>query len=298
MTGRAAGPRLLQTVSEMRRLRREYRASGARVGLVATMGFLHEGHLSLVDRARGLADRVVLSIFVNPAQFGPDEDYEEYPRDLERDLTRAAERGVDAVFAPSVEEIYPEPQSTWVEPGELGARLCGLRRPGHFRGVLTVVAKLFGIVDPDVSVFGRKDFQQSVLVRRMVKELGFGVRIETGSIVRDPDGVALSSRNAYVSPSEREAARSLSVALRRARREFAAGTASAAALERLARETIEGAGAALEYAQVVSPDDLAPVRVAGRESVCAVAARVGQTRLIDNARLAGPSSLDLVESEA
>ena len=265
---------------------------------MATMGFLHEGHLSLVDRARGLADCVVLSIFVNPAQFGPDEDYEEYPRDLERDLTRAAERGVDAVFAPPVEEMYPEPQSIWVEPGELAERLCGLRRPGHFRGVLTVVAKLFGIVDPDVSVFGRKDYQQSLLVRRMVKELGLGVRIETGSIVRDPDGVALSSRNAQLSPSEREAARSLSAALRRARREFAAGTDVGEALERLARETIEGAGAAVEYARVVSPDDLAPVRVAGPESVCAVAARVGRTRLIDNARLAGPSSLDLVESEA
>ena len=183
---------------EVRDWRRARRNEGRTVALVPTMGALHEGHLALLDAAAAAADLVLISIFVNPTQFGPGEDYDAYPRDLALDETRARSRGAAAVFAPDVREMYPVDQTIWVDPGPLADRLCGLSRPGHFRGVLTVVAKLFGIVEPDVAVFGRKDFQQSVLVRRMALELGFGVRIETVPTVREPDGLARSSRNAYL----------------------------------------------------------------------------------------------------
>jgi pantoate--beta-alanine ligase len=258
------------------------------------MGALHEGHLSLVDRARELADRVVLSVFVNPAQFGPSEDFNDYPRDLERDLELAGGRGADMVFAPSDREMYPRPQSIWVEPGELANRLCGASRPGHFRGVLTVVAKLFAMVEPDVAVFGRKDFQQAVLIRRMTEELGFSVHIEAAPIVREPDGLAMSSRNAYLSPDERLAAASLSRGLCRVRSMFASGEVGIAPLLEEVRRTMAVAGAAVEYAEIVDPEDLHALDAARPDAVCAVAAEVGDTRLIDNAPLAGPSSLDSI----
>ncbi|NIP78485.1 MAG: pantoate--beta-alanine ligase, partial [Gemmatimonadetes bacterium] len=175
------------------------------------MGALHEGHLALVDRARELTGFVVVSVFVNPTQFGPGEDFDAYPRDLERDAEHAAARGVDLLYAPPTSEVYPDGElGVKVVPGPLADRLCGLSRPGHFEGVLTVVAKLFGMVQPDVAVFGQKDYQQAVLIRRMVRDLDMPVRIEVAPIVREADGLALSSRNAYLSPSERERARSLS----------------------------------------------------------------------------------------
>lgn len=283
--------RLVESASSLREAVGELRTDGARIGFVPTMGWLHEGHLSLVDRAREAADAVVLSVFVNPTQFGPDEDFEEYPRDLDRDLRLAAERGVDLVFAPPVSEMYPREQSIWVVPGPLGDRLCGASRPGHFRGVLTVVIKLLHLVDPDAAVFGRKDFQQAVLVRRMVEELTMDVEVLTAPIVRDADGLALSSRNEYLSASERDAALSLSRGLREVRRAFREGERDGEALARLARRTMEEAGARVDYAEVVDPETLEPAAEASEESVCAVAAYVGDTRLIDNAPVGAPCSL-------
>lgn len=281
------------TVSEMRRVREAATATRRTIGFVPTMGYLHEGHLSLVDVARRHADLVTLSIFVNPAQFAAGEDLESYPRDLERDLELAAGRGVDVAFVPSDEDVYPEPQTIWVDaPEDAGHRLCGARRPAHFRGVLTVVAKLFGIVQPDVAVFGRKDYQQAVLIRRMVRELDMPVRIELAPIVREAGGLAMSSRNAYLTAEQRPAALGLSGALRAVREAFERGERSAEVLRQLARGLMEEAGVRVDYAEVVEANDLSPVVEAQPASVCAVAGYVGTTRLIDNALLAGSSSLD------
>lgn len=271
---------LQQALSHVRRDARS-------VGFVPTMGFLHEGHLSLVDRARDLSDAVAVSIFVNPLQFGPSEDLEEYPRDEDRDLALLEERGAEVVFAPDVTELYPggSPAVT-VDPGPLGDRLCGAHRPGHFRGVLTVVAKLFGLVRPDVAVFGRKDFQQAVLIRRMARDLEMGVRVETGPIVREEDGLALSSRNAYLSAEEREQAVGLHRGLTAARELFRAGERGAEPLLEAVREAVESRPLLrLQYAELVSPDDLEPVDPVPEGSVLAVAAYCGETRLIDNAEL-------------
>lgn len=282
----------VETVAGIAQWRARCREAGKRVALVPTMGALHQGHLSLIDAARGLADRVVVSVFVNPTQFGPGEDFDAYPRDLARDERLAGERGADALFAPMAGEMYPEEQTIWVDPGPLAERLCGLSRPGHFRGVLTVVAKLFAIVRPGVAVFGRKDFQQSVLIRRMVVQLGFGVDIAIGPIVREDDGLALSSRNAYLLGEEREVARSLSAGLREARSAFREGERDPAELERIAYGVMERAGARVEYASVVEPERLEPPPAAEPGHVLAVAARVGSTRLIDNETLGEPSPLD------
>lgn len=281
-----------ETVDSVAVWREARRGAGQRVALVPTMGALHDGHLALIDAARELADRVVVSVFVNPTQFGPGEDFEAYPRDLSRDEELAESRGAHAVFAPGADEMYPEEQTIWVEPGPLAHRLCGLSRPGHFRGVLTIVAKLFAILRPETAVFGRKDFQQSVLVRRMNAQLAFGVEIATVPTVREADGLALSSRNAYLSTGERETARSLSDALRETRSAFGEGERDPAALERTARGVLQRAGAAIEYATVVEPERLEPPVRAEAAHVLAVAARVGTTRLIDNETLGEPSPLD------
>lgn len=290
--GESPLPRLERTVSELRGAVHELRrAVGGRIGFVPTMGALHEGHLSLVDRAREVSDGVVVSIFVNPAQFGPDEDFDAYPRDLAGDRKRAGERGVDLLFAPPASEMYPVEQTIWVEPGPLADRLCGRYRPGHFRGVLTVVLKLLNVVGPDVAVFGRKDFQQAVLIRRMVRELHLPTAIETAPIVREEDGLAMSSRNAYLSDSERVAARSLSEALREVRALYRRGERDPHVLRETARSLVVEAGAEPEYVVLVDPRDLERVELAGDDAVCAIAAHVGETRLIDNAPLAGPCSL-------
>lgn len=291
MSGEDA-PRLVETIPDMRAASLEARSGGRRLGFVPTLGFLHEGHLSLVDRARERCDRVAISIFVNPTQFAPDEDYEAYPRDLERDLSLAGDRGVDIVFAPDREEMYPEPPQAWVVPGSLGDRLDGASRPEHFRGVLTVVAKLFNIVGPDVAVFGRKDFQQSVLVRRMTRDLNMPVEIELAPIVREEDGLAVSSRNQYLDDEERRRARAVPESLREVREAYRQGERSPSALARHGRRVLAEAGAEVDYVEVVTPDTLeTSPEPAPPESVCAVAARIGGTRLIDNARLAGPTTL-------
>jgi pantoate--beta-alanine ligase len=282
----AAGTRLVHTIGEVRRAVREVRAGGGTVALVPTMGYLHEGHMSLVDRARETADWVAMSIFVNPMQFGPREDLARYPRDLERDLEMARGRGVDLVFAPEVGEMYPhgEPQVS-VVPGALAERMEGAIRPGHFRGVLTVVAKLFGIFHPDVAVFGQKDFQQAALIRRMALDLDLGVRVEVAPIVREPDGLAMSSRNVYLSPEERERARALSRGLERSRALFAAGERDAEALRASLWNAMSVEGVEPGYAEVVDALTLEPVAQAAPGAVLLVAARVGRTRLIDNAVL-------------
>jgi pantoate--beta-alanine ligase len=275
------------TKAEVRRAVDEARAAGKAVAFVPTMGYLHEGHLTLVDRARERAGFVVMSIFVNPLQFGPTEDLARYPRDLPRDLAMAAARGVDLVFAPEVGEMYPdgEPRVSVVPDEEMAGRLCGASRPGHFRGVLTVVAKLFGIVRPDVAVFGQKDWQQATLIRRMTADLELGVEIDVAPIVREADGLALSSRNTYLSADERARALALSRALGRARALHAAGETDAETLRRALWAGLSVDGVEPEYAEVVDGASLQPVTRAGAGTVLAVAARVGRTRLIDNARL-------------
>jgi len=278
--------RTVHTRAEVREAVGQARRRGLRVALVPTMGFLHEGHLALVDRARELADWVAMSVFVNPLQFGPAEDPEDldrYPRDLERDTELARERGVDLLFAPSAVEMYPSGEPWTAVVPERGADvLCGALRPGHFRGVLTVVAKLFGLFTPDVAVFGRKDFQQAVLIRRMVQDLEYPVQVEVAPTIREPDGLALSSRNAYLSAAEREKGQRLSGALNRAGALWVAGETDAEVLRAAMRTVLEGEGLEVEYVDVVDPTTLQAQRRVYMGSVCAVAARVGGTRLIDN----------------
>jgi pantoate--beta-alanine ligase len=281
------GPTLVRTKAEVRAWVARQRTAGKRVGLVPTMGYLHEGHLSLVDRAHALADVVAMSIFVNPLQFGPTEDLERYPRDLERDLELAAGRGTALVFAPSVAEMYPEgePRVSVLPDDEIGGRLDGASRPGHFRGVLTVVAKLFGIFTPHVAIFGQKDWQQATLIARMAADLDMPVRVEVAPIVREPDGLAMSSRNVYLSPAERQSALALSRALARVRERYEGGERGARALREELWNGISAPGVEPEYAEVVDPRTLGPIERAAGGTLLAVAARVGKTRLIDNALL-------------
>ncbi len=280
------------TRAELRAAVAAARGRGARIGLVPTMGYLHEGHLALVDAARAAVapdGLVVMSLFVNPLQFGPGEDLERYPRDLPRDARLAAERGVDLLFAPTTEEMYPAgaPQ-VQVVPGTMADRLCGAFRPGHFQGVLTVVAKLFHLVQPDVAVFGRKDFQQAVLIRRMVRDLDFPIEIVAAPTVRERDGLALSSRNVYLSPPDRQAALALSRALGAARAAFAAGQREPAALLQAAQGVLASEPRVrVQYLELVDSETLEAVERVDAGSVLAVAAHVGPTRLIDNTALGG-----------
>src|SRR5829696_7433165 len=261
-----------------------HRAAGRMIGLVPTMGYLHEGHLSLLRAARRECDVVVMSLFVNPAQFGEGEDLDSYPRDEERDAGLAAEAGVDLVYAPAVEEVYPEGFATAVEVEGLTEVLDGdpaRRGPGHFRGVTTIVAKLFNAVQPGIAYFGQKDAQQLAVIRRMVRDLDFPVRIEGLPTVREDDGLAMSSRNAYLAPEDRERAvaisRALTAAERRAREESLAAGIEAA------RAELAAAGIEPEYVEARDPDELTPVaELNGRPVLIAVAARVGGARLIDN----------------
>ncbi len=285
----------MKTVTTVEELRLEVAESRRRAGtvvaggdngvvLVPTMGALHEGHLSLVDRARERGRLVVMSIFVNPTQFGPGEDFEAYPRDLELDRELAERRGVDVLYAPSTDEVYPAgPSQVRVVPGPMAERLCGLSRPGHFEGVLTVVAKLFGMVQPDVAVFGRKDYQQVTLIRRMVRDLDMPVRVEAAPIIREADGLALSSRNVYLSEAERARALSLSEGLFGARSAFEEDQVrDPERLKARVRGTMRDAAVEPEYIELVDPDSLEPLTEARDGAVLALAARVGATRLIDN----------------
>jgi pantoate--beta-alanine ligase len=278
-----AGANLVRARNELRAALAAPRREGASIGLVPTMGGLHEGHLSLLRAARAECDVVVMSLFVNPAQFGSGEDLERYPRDEQRDLALAAEAGADVVYAPPVEEVYPAGFSTAVEVAGLTAVLCGdpsRRGPEHFHGVTTVVAKLFNAVGPDVAYFGQKDAQQVAAIRQMVRDLEFPLRIEALPIVREPDGLAMSSRNAYLGTADRERATALSRAL--AAVEAAAERPLAEALQAGRRE-LAAAGVEPEYLEARDPDDLTEVAEwDGRPVLIAVAATVGGARLIDN----------------
>lgn len=277
----------LTTIADLRSWTRAQRAAGRRIALVPTMGYLHEGHLALVDEARRRADTVILSIFVNPLQFGPREDLARYPRDLPRDRALAESRGVDALFVPSVETMYPPRSEVRVTPGTTADRWEGAARPGHFTGVLTVVAKLFHLVEPDVSCFGRKDIQQLTLVRRMVRDLDWPIEIVGVPTVREPDGLALSSRNAYLSADDRKQAVGLSRALLSSHHAFCEGERRAEELDARMREQLRShPGIAVEYIAIVEPEGLEPVVRVDERTIVAIAGRVGGTRLIDNISLA------------
>jgi len=261
----------------------EARQRGERVGLVPTMGALHAGHVSLIRTAREENAFVVVSIFVNPTQFGPGEDFERYPRPLGDDLEICRQEGVDLVFAPTPEEMYPEGFATTVHVAGLTAKMCGAARRGHFDGVATVVAKLFGIVAPDAAYFGEKDAQQLAVIRRMAADLDLAPEIRACPLVRDADGLATSSRNRYLAPEERARALVLSRALAEARQALADGERDASRLARSVRRRIEEAdGVALVYVAVADPDTLEDIQRVGRQVLVAVAATVGPTRLIDN----------------
>ena len=276
----------LTTIPYLRRWVGEQRQAGRRVALVPTMGFLHEGHLRLVDEARRRADAVVMSIFVNPLQFGANEDLDRYPRDLPRDRRLAEARGVDALFLPSESVMYPPGSEIRVVPGATGSRWEGAARPGHFAGVLTVVAKLFHLVGPDLACFGRKDVQQAILVRQMARDLDWPIEIVIVPTVREADGLALSSRNAYLSPEDRRTALGLSAALRQAYAAWLEGERQAESIETRMRRTLAAfPQAKVEYIAIADPATLAPVSLVEAETVVAIAARVGSTRLIDNITL-------------
>ena len=278
-----AVPAEVSDIPALRKWLADHRSSGERIGFVPTMGYLHAGHLALADEARRRADAVVLSIFVNPLQFGPSEDLERYPRDLPRDRRLAGEHGVDLLFVPTADAMYPAGAETRVVPGDTALRWEGAVRPGHFAGVLTVVAKLFHLVQPDVVCFGQKDIQQFAVIRRMVLDLNWPLELVRVPTVREPDGLALSSRNIYLDPRERAQALGLSAALAAAHRAWNAGERSAAAIEGAAREVLQMyPGLALDYISVTEPDHLRPIATASADSIVAVAARVGSTRLIDN----------------
>ena len=272
---------VLANPSEMRAWSRAERARGRRIGFVPTMGFLHEGHLRLVDRARERTDRVVMSIFVNPLQFGAGEDFTTYPRDVERDKKLASERGVECLFLPDAKAIYPADPLVRLHPGPMADGLEGAARPGHFAGVLTVVAKLFHLVEPDIAVFGRKDFQQAMLVRRMVDDLNFALEVDVAPTVRELDGLALSSRNAYLQGDERRAALALSRALRAVEQAWRGGEADPGPLARRGLDVLRAPGVAPEYLALVD-EQMRPVARVDARTVVLVAAKVGRTRLIDN----------------
>jgi pantoate--beta-alanine ligase len=276
----------LATIAEMRAWSRATRAAGHRIGFVPTMGFLHEGHLRLVDRARSRTDAVVMSIFVNPTQFGPGEDFSRYPRDLARDRSGAAGRDVACLFVPRTSDMYATPGEITIQPGALGDHLCGPRRPGHFAGVLTVVAKLFHIVEPHVAVFGRKDVQQAQLIRRMTAELDFPVVIDVAPTFREADGLALSSRNVYLTPEDRRAASAIPRALDAGHAAFTRGERRAEPVVAAVHDVLRAEPALeIEYVEVVHPDSLQPVTEVEPATVLALAARVSRTRLIDNITL-------------
>ena len=263
------------------------RQSSRPLGLVPTMGALHEGHLALVRRARRENAALAVSIFVNPAQFGPQEDLAQYPRDLERDLDLLRAEGVDLVFVPTPEEVYPPGFDTWVEPGELATRLEGAVRPGHFRGVATVVAKLFNIIRPDRAYFGQKDGQQVAVIRRLTADLNLGPEVVVAPTVRDADGLALSSRNAYLTAAQRAAAPVIYRALRRAEELRRAGVQDAGQLRQAARALLEEEPLieAIDYVSVADADTLEELDAIPGRAMVSVAARIGRVRLIDNVML-------------
>jgi len=271
-----------ETIAGIRRRVAQARAAGERVGFVPTMGALHAGHVSLIESAKAGCDFVAVSIFVNPTQFGPNEDFSRYPRTIDADLDACRAAGADLVFLPATVEVYPPESTTFVEVAGLSDVLEGAFRPGHFRGVATVVLKLFNMVRPDVAFFGSKDFQQQLVIRRMARDLDLPVEIVTCPTVREPDGLAMSSRNRYLGADQREQARSISAALFEASDRLRRGETDLNAVRAGMRRRIEAAGLTIDYATVARPDTLEELRSPADAMVLLVAARLGSVRLIDN----------------
>lgn len=276
--------KILTTVKDAKEYVKKVKAAGKKIGLVPTMGALHEGHLTLMKRAKDECGVVIASVFVNPTQFGPNEDYEAYPRDFACDCEKLEAAGVDAVFHPEVGEMYPERYMTYVSvDGDITNKLCGAKRPGHFRGVATVLTKLFHIIQADKAFFGQKDAQQVVVIKRFVRDLNFDIEIEMVPIVRDTDGLALSSRNQYLSAEEKAAALILSQSLQKAHAAFKNGERDVAALRELVAESIKAEPTAdIDYVAIYSFPDLEEITAITGEALVAVAVRFGNTRLIDN----------------
>ena len=275
--------KICTTIAEARNFCRQLRAKRKRLGLVPTMGALHAGHLSLVRAAKAQCDAVVVSIFVNPTQFGPKEDFAKYPRPFENDCAALENEGVDMIFAPATDEMYARGETTWVTVEGLSEKLDGRSRPGHFRGVTTVVAKLFHVIEPGIAFFGQKDAAQMAVIRRMVRDLNFPVEIVSCPIVREPDGLAMSSRNAYLSPEDRRRALVLYRSLQEVEKAFREGERSARALAKSARGVIaQEPEVRLDYFEIVDPETLDPIETITGKTLVAVAAYAGSTRLIDN----------------
>jgi len=278
--------RIIEKISEMQQQSEAWRRDGRKIMLVPTMGYFHDGHLDLMRKARSLGDISVVSIFVNPTQFGVGEDFDRYPRDVDRDFRLASNEGVDVVFLPSSQEMYPEGFQTYVEVSEVTKPLCGKSRPGHFKGVATVVVKLFCIVKPHAAIFGEKDFQQLVTIQRMVQDLNMDVEIVAHPIVREPDGLAMSSRNKYLGAVDRERALLLSRSLHEARRLISSGERNGEEVLRRVREILDSGGdMKIDYVELCRPDDLKEVSSIGSPTLLALAAYLGHTRLIDNCML-------------
>jgi pantoate--beta-alanine ligase len=277
---------IISTVGELQNKIKDWKKEGQTIGLVPTMGFLHEGHLSLVRGARQGNDRTAVSIFVNPKQFGPAEDYQVYPRDFNRDAVLLEKEGVDLVFYPPVEDMYPAGYKTYVEVEDLENKLCGRSRPGHFRGVCTVVLKLFNLILPDEAYFGWKDAQQVLILKKMVEDLNLTVKIRPMPLIREKDGLALSSRNVYLNSQERQAALVLYHSLELAERLIKTGERQAAKIRQQMIDLISAEPLArIDYAEIVDFETLEPLETIGREALVALAVYFGKTRLIDNLRL-------------
>jgi len=277
--------RLVRRVDQAKRVVESVRKKGRAIGLVPTMGFLHEGHLSLVRMARKKCDYLVVSIFVNPTQFGPKEDFQSYPRNLKRDMRLLRRQGVDLVFCPTLKDMYPKDYKTYVEVHEWSELLCGASRPIHFRGVTTVVLKLFNILQPDMAVFGRKDYQQAVIIKKMVKDLNLSVRILTGGIVREPDGLAMSSRNTYLSETQRKNAAVLYESLKWLRQVYIKGLRNPKLAKNKMAIMIKNKQGKIDYIAIIDKNTLEPVRKLRKGTLVALAVFFGRTRLIDNTLL-------------
>lgn len=275
----------VHTIAELRQQVRDWRQAGLKVAFVPTMGNLHAGHISLVETARRHADKVVASIFVNPTQFGPSEDFDSYPRTLDADSAKLAAGHCDLLFAPSIDEMYPEKNRTWVDVDDLGDYLCGASRPGHFRGVTTVVSKLFNIVQPDVACFGEKDFQQLAIIRRMSQDLFFPIEIIAVATARESNGLAMSSRNGYLSAAQKEQAAELYAVLQQLKSQIEAGERDYPELVKVSTKKLTQAGFSVDYLSINSASTLAPATLTDQQLVVAVAAKLGTTRLIDNISL-------------
>ena len=275
--------KIVNKVRQMQVLSDKFKKEGKKIAFVPTMGYFHKGHLSLMERGRKLADILVISIFVNPIQFGPGEDFREYPRDLERDLSLAEGVGVDVVFIPEAEEMYPPDYQTYLEVTGLTQHLCGLFRPGHFRGVTTVVAKLFNIVKPDIALFGLKDYQQYIVIKRMVRDLNYDIEIVGCPIIREEDGLAMSSRNTYLTPEQRKSALCLYQGIKLAKRLVREGQRDAKIIVKEVIDYIESKPyTQIDYVKICHPETLDDLEYLNDKALLALAVRVGKARLIDN----------------